>query len=235
MTAKPTIVAIHQPNYAPWLGYFYKIARSDIFVLLDDAQYTKNSFINRVQIASAGKPRWLTIPVAYRFGEPIAQVQPAKSTWKRSHIDTLSQCYRAAAYFRSVWNDICAIYEALPDGNLAVCNRALIEAIADRLQLRVRFVASSDYTIEGKADDRLVGLVSALSPNAVYLSGRGGEKYQSERKFEVAGIELRYTDFKHPAYDQGRPEFLPGLSILDAVFNLGWDRTADLLKQPELG
>jgi hypothetical protein len=235
MTARPTIVAIHQPNYAPWLGYFYKVARSDIFVFLDDAQFTKNSFINRVQIASEGKPRWLTIPVAYRFGDPIAQVRPAKSTWKRSHIDTLSQCHKAAEHFKSVWTDICAIYEELPDGNLAVCNRALIEAISNRLRLRVRFVASSDYTIEGKGGDRLAGLVSALSPNAVYLSGRGGQKYQSEEVFEAAGIELRYTDFRHPTYDQGRPEFLAGLSILDAIFHLGWDRTAALLKQASPG
>ena len=71
------IVAIHQPNYIPWLGFFYKIAKSDIFIFLDDVQYTKNSFINRNKIKTSQGSIWLTLPVRNkgRFGQLIREVE----------------------------------------------------------------------------------------------------------------------------------------------------------------
>ena len=79
------IVAIHQPNYAPWLGYFAKMARADVFVFLDDVQYTKNSYINRVQIDAGGTARWLTVPVSFSFRDPINRVRAANENWPRAH------------------------------------------------------------------------------------------------------------------------------------------------------
>ena len=78
-------------------------------------------------------------------------------------------------------------------------------------------------------DDRLVALVRACGEGASYLSGRGGAKYQDPGKFSAAGIPLVYTDFVHPIYDQGRADFVSGLSIFDALFHLGWERTAALV------
>jgi hypothetical protein len=224
------IVAIHQPNYAPWLGYFYKVARADLFVFLDDAQYSKNGYINRVQIDGAGTPRWLTVPVRYAFGDPINRVRFALNTWQRTHLDTLKGYYRKASAFRNVWSRIEALYSDFSSGDLAASNAAMIEALAGELGLARNFRrASAIAGTDGVGDVRLASLVKSIAPGGVYLSGRGGARYQADATFATAGIELCYTDFIHPIYDQGHDGFLPGLSVLDAVFRLGWSGTAELI------
>jgi hypothetical protein len=224
------IVAIHQPNYVPWLGYFSKIAHADAFIFLDDAQYTTNSYINRAQIDAAGVAKWLTVPVSYSLGDPIARVRTARADWTKAHLDALRTWYRGAAAFRDVAPWIESVYAGLPSADLAASNMSLIQAIAARLGLERRFHRASALGASGLSGDvRLAALVAALDAGGTYLSGRGGAKYQSEANFAAAGIALRYTDFELRSYDQRRPAFLPGLSILDALFRLGWDATAALL------
>ncbi len=115
-----TIVAIHQPNYLPWLGYFAKMARADVFVFLDDVQFSKQSYINRVQILrDDGCSRWLTVPVHVSLGQAINEVRPAKAGWARAHLDTLRGAYKAAPAFKVVWPDIEAFFGRIPDADLA--------------------------------------------------------------------------------------------------------------------
>lgn len=224
-------VAIHQPNYAPWLGYFAKIAAADVFIFLDDVQFSKNSYINRVQIDAGGKPRWLTVPVSYSFGDPINRVVAGDADWRKAHLDALKTYYRNASDFPRVWSWLCATFANLPRNNIAETNAALIERIAAALGLRCRFYRSSEFQIEGaKGDDRLIALATRFGPGATYISGKGGANYQSPEKFAAAGIVLEYNSFSPSPYDQGHPEFLPGLSVLDALFRLGSERTAGLLK-----
>ena len=83
------IVAIHQPNYIPWSGYFYKILKSDVFIFLDDAQYTKNSFINRNRIKTPTGEAWLTVPVKASLTDKINEVVYADAQWKKKHIKSL--------------------------------------------------------------------------------------------------------------------------------------------------
>jgi len=226
-----TVVAIHQPNYAPWLGYFYKIARAQVFVFLDDVSYSKNSYINRVQIDGGGSPRWLTQPVTYKFGEPISEVKLAQPDWRQSHLATLRNYYRDARAFKAAWPRIATMYEVLPEANLARTNRALIEAIASEMAIATKFLASSDLDTSGlSADDRLVAIVKTVAPGGRYLSGKGGASYQDPAKFRAAGIDLTYTEFAHPVYEQRHPEFLPGLSVLDSIFNVGFADTAALIR-----
>lgn len=225
------IVAIHQPNYAPWLGFFAKLARADVFVLLDDAQYTKNSYINRVQIDAGATARWLTVPVSYTFGDPISRVRTADPGWTRSHCDTLRTHYATAPAFTAVWPWLVEHYATLPRGELAASNRALLEALAAKLGLSPRYRLASELgSSDIKGDGRLVALVRACGGTA-YLSGRGGAKYQDPARFAEAGIPLVYSDFVHPVYQQGHANFLAGLSILDALFRLGWEGTAGLLQR----
>ncbi len=226
-----TLVAVHQPNYAPWLGFFAKVAAADAFVLLDDAQFSKNGYINRVQVLGGdGAARWLTVPVTVSLGDPICAVRPARGDWARAHRDTLRGAYAEAAAFREAWPEVERIYAGLPGGDLATVNGALIRALAGALGLESRFVAASELGAADLAgDDRLVALVRAVDPAGAYLSGRGGAKYQDPDKFAAAGLGFRYTGFEHPEYDQGGGDFVPGLSVLDAVFHLGWDGAAALV------
>jgi WbqC-like protein family len=223
------ITAVHQPNYAPWLGYFAKIAQADIFVFLDDAQYSKNNYINRVQIDSGGAAKWLTIAVRHRFGDRINTVKVADAGWRRSHLDILRSRYEGARAFPEVWPWLSQVFAGLTSDGLAQVNETLILAIAARLDLRARVVrASETATQQYSGDDRLVAILRSIGDGLTYLSGKGGAKYQDPATFAQAGIKLKYSDFELPSYDQGN-SFLPGLSIFDALFRLGFTRTAALL------
>src|SRR5437868_12405913 len=151
------IVAIHQPNYAPWLGYFVKIARSDLFVFLDDAQYSKNSYTNRAQIDAAGTAKWLTVPVSYSFGDPINRVRAADAKWRDNHLGMLRQYYGKAPAFNETWDFITKLYAALPDDNLARSNEGIIQGLAARLDLHPRFISSSSIEVgDARSTDRLI-------------------------------------------------------------------------------
>jgi hypothetical protein len=229
------IVAIHQPNYAPWLGYFAKLARADTFVFLDDVQFSKNSYINRVQIDAGGAPRWLTIPVSYGFGDAINRVRIAATDWQRSHLDSLRNYYRGSAAWSEVWPWLVSVYESLSESDLAIANEALVIALAEKMRVKAKFLRSSSIDTAGlQGDDRLIAILRSCGQDVVYLSGSGGAKYQAAEKFDRAGIVLNYNDFAPDRYDQGRPDFLPGLSIYDSLFRLGFARTEALLAAASL-
>jgi hypothetical protein len=225
------IVAIHQPNYLPWLGYFFKIAQSDAFVLLDDVQYSKNSYTNRVKIMREGAARWLTQPVSFRFGDPINIVTFARDDWKKAHLDSLEGAYRRAPEFTSVWPEIAALYGGLNEENISAANAKIIMGICEHLNISCRFHLSSEIEVhDARSEDRLIEIVDQIAPGGCYLSGRGGAQYQDPGKFSAAGLELKYANFQHSTYEQGTSSFIAGLSVFDAVFHLGWQRTAQLLR-----
>jgi hypothetical protein len=228
----PTTVTIHQPNYLPWLGYFHKIAVADIFIFLDDVQYTKNSYINRVKVLGPNGVRWLTVPVSYTFGDAIGKVHPALPDWPTRHLDTLQTLYSHVPGFQAVWRRFKDLLLGVPKDDLATINRYLIESFCRELGLGCRFLASSEIGTKGKTgDERLVTLVTAVAPAGTYISGKGGAEYQDPEKFEKAGLGFRYVSFQHPLYDQCPNKFEAGLSIVDPLFRLGWSGTADLISK----
>lgn len=224
------LIAIHQPNYLPWLGYFHKIACARAFVFLEGAQFSKGSYTNRVRILYREGPRWLTQAVLRQFGQPIRDLTFADAIWATKHLDTLRNAYRDAPAFAEVWP---AFQEILLAGSLATvaeANRRIIIDLAVRLELGTIFFTDTALEIDGRTgNERLVALVKAFTPGSAYLSGAGGRKYEDETKFTEAGIPLIYDSFEHPVYDQGHPNFEPGLSIVDALFHLGWEGTRRLI------
>lgn len=225
-----TRVAIHQPNYMPWLGFFAKMAQSDLFVLLDDAKFSKNNIINRVRILGAGLPRWLTLPVSANSNTAISSVVISQKDWRRRHLSLLRNTYGNAPHFGSLWPELQDWFETAPEADLASVNRHFISRIAERLGIGARIIASGTLGLEGRADDRLVAIVGSLAPGGVYVSGHGAAAYQDPQKYAAAGIALHYYRFKHPEYDQRQIPFQPGLSVLDAAFHLGWRETARALE-----
>jgi hypothetical protein len=226
------IVAIHQPNYLPWMGYFSKIARSDIFVFLDDVPFSKGSYSNRVKVMGDQVTRWLSVPVSVNLGDMICDTQPAKPDWKASHISSLKNFYAKAEFFDSAWPILEEIFDDLPNGSLSLSNRFLVESICRRLRIDCAFDSSSNYeTGELKGDDRLIKLLEQVSPQATYLSGKGAQNYQDPEKFLHAGFGFEYIKFSHPVYSQMSDEFAPGLSIVDVIFNVGWEQAGILVHQ----
>lgn len=220
------VVAIHQPNYIPWSGYFYKIHMSDIFVFLDDVQYTKNSFINRNRIKGSNGVQWLTIPINSKFGQNINEIALFDTKWTNVHMKTLDACYKKAMYYEKYREELFDLYRDNYD-NLCMLNIAFIKKISYWIGLSCEFYLSSEASARGSADDRLIDIVKWCN-GRTYLSGKGGKNYQSESKFSDAGIQLKYYDFTPPEYPQVWGEFVEGLSIIDLLFNNG-DTSKEIL------
>jgi len=229
-TAQP-VIAIHQPNYLPWLGYFHKVARADVFVFLETVQFSKGSVTNRVRIRRGGEPVWLTQKVRQALGQPITTLSFVEADWPRRHLDALHGAYRDAPKFRAVFPVLESLMLGAPTDTLSAANRHLIEGLAHLLGLKTIFVQDSALGVDpSPADDRLVTLVDVVAPGAAYLSGKGGASYQVPAKFTQAGIELRYSRFEQTAYEQpGAATFVPGLSVVDALFSVGIDATRALV------
>ncbi|HLP61300.1 MAG TPA: WbqC family protein [Candidatus Deferrimicrobium sp.] len=225
------IVAIHQPNFMPWLGFFYKWSKADLMVFLDDVAFTKGSYINRTRIRDAANEQWLTIPVHQkgRLNQPIAETGIKNDLpWRDSVLGKLRSCYGKARYFKNYFLGFEAVImkEHLL---LAGLNIELLQWLAGLLEIKTPWVLSSSLEgVSGKATDRLVSICRQLGASA-YLSGFGGQKYQEEEEFKKHHIELAVYDFQHPVYPQRGEEFIPGLSIIDLLFNCGTE-SGGLLK-----
>lgn len=223
-------VAIHQPNYFPWLGYFYKIASADVFIFLDDAQFSKNGFINRNRIASAQGVKWLTVPVRHRLGQLINETQFADPRWGRKHVQALRASYGRSPGFADLFPPVAELLERPDWPNLAAFNVAAIQLICGFLDLPVPTPCSSALGISGQGEERLARLVRAAG-GSVYLSGPGGSNYQTGKDFQTQGITLEYIaypDFRSLGTGDARgrdalPDSWPPLSALDFLFRCGPD------------
>ena len=229
------LVAIHQPNFLPWLGYFNKLATADVFIILDTValQRTGGNYTNRVQILVKGRPTWITVPM--RRGEDarrrIDQARIAEDgAWRKKMTLTMQQHYARSPYFRGTMPLVEQLLSA-PTDSLRDLNLLGIFACADAVGLDTRKLRlASDLTAAGRATDLLVELVRELGGNA-YLAGGGSGHYQEDQKFEASGIEVRYQHFVPLVYPQSHTKrFVPGLSIIDALMNVGREKTATLIR-----
>lgn len=229
-----TIVAIHQPNFFPWLGFFDKIARSDVFILLDHVQFQKTggTWSNRVKLLLGGEACWATAPVVRNFHGVRAigemEFQPS-DPWRGKLLKSLAGNYGRAPFYR----DTMALIEPLicnPENNLARYNSDAIKAIAQRLGLSTdKFHCSSAMGEDQQASEMLIALTREVGGNT-YMCGGGAAGYQQDTAFSAAGVDLAYQNFRHPEYHQIRAkEFVAGLSIIDALMNVGVDGVRAML------
>jgi hypothetical protein len=221
--ARPRVCAIHQPNFFPWLGYFDKIRRADVFVFLDDVAYPKSgsgmgSWTNRVRIAIDGKPAWVRCPLRREHGtQPIRAVRIDDSQpWRRKLLRTLELNYGRSPGYVAAIDLLKPLIENSRDA-LADFNMNAIETIATALGLRCEFVRQSQLGVEGQATQLLIGLAKATGADT-YLCGGGADGYQEDELFPAHGVRLVYQDFKAAPY--GAPErFHPGLSVIDYLMS----------------
>lgn len=228
------IVAIHQPNFFPWLGYFSKMVLADVFIIMDNVQFPKTggTWINRVQLLVNGQPHWVTVPVvrAYHGVRRICEMEINNSTnWSEKLLATIRVNYARTPFYNEVFSILPELINN-PHKLLADYNIHIIHAIANSLDINPgKLIPSSTLEANGDATDLLIEMVKAVGGTA-YLCGGGSAGYLEEEKFTQAMIELIYQDFTHPIYPQGNTStFISGLSIIDALMNNGFMRTRDLL------
>ncbi len=227
------LVAIHQPNFFPWLGWFAKLARADTMVLLDHVQFPKKGGTptNRVKVLAAPGPVWVTAPIvrAYHGTRAINEMEIDESRpWREKLVSTIEQAYARAPYLAEVQPLLreCVLN---PNSMLAEYNDYNIRAIAEAIGLDTTLlVRSSDLNISGDATELLISIVQTVAGTA-YLAGGGAGGYQRDELFAERGVDLVEQNFAHPLYPQSADPFVPGLSIADALFHCGLERTGDLL------
>lgn len=231
------IVSIHQPNFFPWLGYFDKIARSNVFVFFDDVQYPKTggTWSNRVRLLVSGESRWVTAAIDrnYHGTRTIREMNFLEGNpWREKILKTIEANYRR----HPCYAECMAVVQPLllnPEQNIAAYNIHAIGVLCHALGIDTKKLrASSALPHTGSSNELLCSITHAVSGSA-YMCGGGADGYQDASVFENAGIQLVRQDFAHPVYPQYRsPEFFPGLSVIDAAMNLGWSATAKLLERP---
>lgn len=230
------VVAIHQPNFFPWLGYFNKVARADVFIMHDNVQFPRTgggTWVNRVRILVKGAPAWLTMPVRRsRVGSQlIHEVRiNEQAAWRRKCLDTLRHSYRRAPHFTAVYPFLEALFQYQTD-RVADFNTHALRTVLDKLQMpSVTIESGTTLGLQGKGTDLLIAMVKAVGGDT-YMCGGGASGYQEDEKFEAAGLGLFHQDFHQAEYQQaGAKEFAPGLSIIDALMNCGFEGTEALVR-----
>ena len=214
-------VSILQSNYIPWKGYFDIIAKSDIFVIYDEVQYTRRDWRNRNLIKTDKGLKWLTIPVVqYDFHQKIYETQISDENWKKNHKGTIQSNYAKAPFFKDYKEDFFSIYENSLT-SLSEINRAFIEVICSILKIETKIIDSRTLNLVGDKQERLIHACKALCATT-YLSGPAAKSYIEEDSFNQHSIQIEWMDYSnYKEYHQLYPPFEHGVSILDLIFNEG--------------
>lgn len=214
------IVFVHQPEYIPWLGFFDKLARCDIYVIYDDAQFQHGGFHNRNRIRTPERWEWLTVPINHGHPQIIKSVKISGELWKNKHLCSIRRHYLKTPYFSKYYplikNALMFNHELLIGLNLHI-----IGTFAEILGINTKMIRSSEFPYVGvEKNEKLVSMCKFLGADT-YLSGSGGKNYVKEEIFDNAKIKLQWHSYEHPKYKQGFSGFEPNMSIIDLLFNEG--------------
>jgi hypothetical protein len=236
-------VAIHQPNFLPWLGLFQRISLVDTFVFFDHVQAMGGrSWLSRNRLLIGGKEAWLSIPVrkSGRLGQLVSEVEiNYEPDFVQKFLRTIEYNYKKAPYF----NDIFPMIAGLIDSRqtfIAAVNMEFIRWVCELLGLSVRFLRSSDLVtanshLSGLAGNDLVLGICRAAGARQYVSGGGCLDFIRPEAFESVGIPFYFQRFDHPIYRQIQTkQFVSHLSVLDALFNVGPEETRHMVCQPTM-
>lgn len=230
------ILATIQPSFMPWLGYLEQVSVADVFVLLDDVQYTKGDWRNRNRFKAPNGISYLTVPVSSGGSEAlineatIAETQP----WRPRILNRLREWYRRAPYFDPVYEGIHEIvqreHELLSDLNLE-----LLRFVMDYASIETPIEHSSKLAgISQTKTGKLLDICAAYGADVLY-DGKSAANFISPEAFRERGVEVVFQDYQHPVYPQLWGSFESHLSVVDLLFNCGPDSHDVLLSSPRPG
>lgn len=216
---KKKTVVIHQPNFIPWLGFFDKVSKADVYIVFGSVlcDWRNQSVLNRNKIKTPTGPQWLTVPIHADIKTKIKDVKiDYDRDWPKEHLKTLFFNYKKTKNFSSVYTAMEKIYsQKYP--KLIDLNLATIKLFMKVLKIKTKIVYDADLKPKGQKNDLLIDLIKKVKGN-VYLSGLGAKNYMDVAKFKKAGIKVVWQDFKPSKYKQLWGEFTPNLSALDYLF-----------------
>ena len=222
------VVAIHQPEHLPWLGFFNKMANADELVILDNVQYRKRYFQNRNKIIVNGDEKYIGVPVRLeRYREKtISEMEicsDSEAPWKDKYLKTIEYNYKHHPFFDTYFpffvnllsRQIVSLYEF---------NMEIIEYFAKELDIKTKLIKASDLSPIGEKSDLILDIAQKSGAD-IYLSGPSGRDYMDLDKFERENMEVWFNDFRHPEYVQkGIDKFIPYMSTLDLLMNVGGEQ-----------
>ncbi len=216
-------VVISQPMYFPWVGMLEQARLADHFVFYDDVQFSKGSFVNRVQIKTAAGIKWLTVPIhGLSLGQRIQDVQiDSRKNWRRQHLDMLRQAYAAAPHHKDMLRLVKDAFDANPN-SIGDLTRLSMLILCDYFGLKHResFQGIQALGIPGTGSNRVLEIVLRLGGDT-YITGHGARNYLDHEAFERVGVGVRYMNYRCSHYQQLHGEFTPYVSALDLVANCG--------------
>lgn len=217
------IVTAHQVGYLPWLGFFDKVARADLFCVFDAVQYERRGWNNRNYIKTANGPLMLSVPVASKdhFDKLLKDVEIVQGNWIRKHMRSIELAYRKAPFFEQHFAGVGAILDLYAEGGLLIdLNMDLMRYFLRALGMQRQVVRASDYTFQGEKSALVLDMCKQLGATT-YIFGGEGENYADTAAFAEAGVLVQFQRYDHPVYPQLHGSFEANMSILDAVMNMG--------------
>lgn len=218
------IVSIHQPSYWPWFGLLDKIAKSDVFVILDNVQLNKDSYQRRNIFLVSGKKKYLTVPINYNLGIKINEARIKDPEFPKKHYETLRNWYLKSPFFADVSKWISPLYQRRYENLIEIVNETMFASL-EVFGIQTKVKLASELDASGAKGGLVLNICKALHADT-YLSGEGARGYFQDDDYEAFredGIELTFQKFIHPEYPQfNTEEFIPGLGCLDFLFNCGF-------------
>ena len=215
-------IAISQPTYLPWIGYLDLIDQVDLFVILDNVQFAKQTWQQRNRIRTAAGLQWLTVPVKLHFGQMINGVEIREADFHVDHLRAIELAYRRAPHFRDHFENISRRLSKREGLFLVDLNVSLLAWIMEALQIKTPLVRASSLGQSGKRTELLANICSELGATE-YISPAGSAAYLLREKelLTSRGIEVLFHHYEHPIYQQLHKPVTPFASVIDLMFNEG--------------
>jgi hypothetical protein len=215
-------LAVMQPYFFPYLGYWQLIRSVDRFVIFDDVNYKVRGWINRNRILVNSEPTYVTVPLSQASqNKLISQISLDPSPWRGKLLRTIEGAYSSAPCFQEVFPLIESLVQHEAD-NLSAYLAFQLQALSMSLGLTAQFVLSSRrYADSGLSGQARVIDICKQEGATQYWNLPGGRDLYDAVRFADAGIDLRFISSGDQPYPQRGPGYVPGLSVIDMLMELG--------------
>ena len=214
-------ICIHQPDFAPYIGFFERLLNIDLFIILDNVQFINDGWQHRDKIKTERGSDWLTLSLSSgRTFKRLNEISLSQnSKWRNDCINKVNHNYRKAKYFNDFFPKIKNLF-LNPETSLVEYNLKFIEFFNEIFEINVPLIRSSELKVEGKSNELLINICKQLEATH-YLTGTGSRDYLNEALFQENQIQVEWQNFVHPIYPQLHGEFIPYLSVIDLILNCG--------------
>lgn len=217
-------VAIMQPYFFPYSGYFSLISAVDYWVFFDTAQYIRHGWVNRNRILKPSGDDWqyISVPLTkHHRSDPINKVVPKDSDWASRILSQLAHYKRSAPFYKEIIELVGEVLQTWKNGeSISTLNIKSVQAVCDYLGIDRKMQVFSEMSVDIKGvnepDEWALEITKLLSGDC-YINPIGGQSFFNNEKYKKNGIDLLFLNPRINPYPQKGKMFIPGLSIIDIL------------------